>query len=211
MKKTLVFLGAISCLGLSLQACTTISKEECREGQWQAIGEQDGAFGYAPTRLERHAKTCANFGITPDAFVYQSGWDKGVRRYCTPTNGFTTGRQSASYHGLCPADMAGAFVAGREIGSALGSAESRLSSLQNTVDSADRREREIEDKIDDLRANRDMNPTERRNRISDLRDQRRRVRNERDDASWQISGAQIELERARHTAQEFLLSHGGKL
>ena len=107
--------------------------------------------------------------------------------------------------------MAGAFVAGREIGSALGSAESRLSSLQNTIDNADRREREIEDKIDDLRANRDMNPTERRNRISDLRDQRRRVRNERNDASWQISGAQIELERTRQTAQEFLLSHGGKL
>ena len=42
-----------------LAGCTTMSKDQCLAGAWGEKGYADGAAGYPISRLDDHAKACA--------------------------------------------------------------------------------------------------------------------------------------------------------
>lgn len=102
--KTTIFSTLILSLGvLSLSGCATISEEACQSGSWQDIGFQDGEKGRSRSRLADISKTCAKYGVTPDRTAYIRGLEDGLRRYCTPDNGFTAGRNGNSPNYECEA------------------------------------------------------------------------------------------------------------
>ena len=144
-------LPALVALGVGLSACATITRDECRAEDWASIGQRDGAEGHAPSRLESHARTCANFSIVPDPEAYRAGWDTGVLLYCTPQNGFATARESKPYHGLCPASVAGRFLEGREVGSRLGAAERRVAAAESTLRNGESERERLRRRMDEVR------------------------------------------------------------
>lgn len=125
---------ALASLIVALGGCATLSKEECQTADWQLIGFEDGAQGYVLQRISEHRKACAEHGISPSMEAYERGHQRGVLRYCTERNGFLVGKRGVTYNGVCPADVAPAFLAGYEKGREIHQLSERVSELAKAVE-----------------------------------------------------------------------------
>ena len=115
MFKILTFATALFAL-LVLQACQTLSKEECAVAQWSTIGERDGAAGRSLGYLSNHIKACSKSGQPVDQAQWQQGHAIGARRYCTPENGLVVGNRGSTYNNICAADQQAGFLDGYNLG-----------------------------------------------------------------------------------------------
>ena len=111
--RTLALLAAAAA---TLAGCNTLSEKECRRADWVRIGQQDGANGYAASRLDEHAKACGEIGIVPDARAYARGREQGLASYCQPAVGRSKGAEGASYFGVCTGAAETAFLRGYTVG-----------------------------------------------------------------------------------------------
>jgi len=107
-------------LGIVLSGCASLSETECRTADWGRLGQQDGANGYAESRLADHAEACNKIGILPNATAWRAGWDQGVQSYCTLAVGWCEGLAGRGYNGVCrtrgnEAGFLQAYNAGSEI------------------------------------------------------------------------------------------------
>ncbi len=84
--KLFLILGA-----LALTGCETMTVSECKVADWGRVGFADGANGSSESRLGDHVESCAKAGIQPNAQAYRQGWDAGILRFCTPSNGWREG------------------------------------------------------------------------------------------------------------------------
>ena len=109
-----------------VSGCATLNKSECREADWQTIGLEDGANGHPLTYISRHRKACAEYGVTPDLDQYELGHNAGLKRFCTPANGFKQGRAGRSYNDVCPANLKGQFLTGYDTGRELHELKSEI-------------------------------------------------------------------------------------
>lgn len=94
---------------LILSGCATLDQEECLNADWRTIGYEDGARGYATSRIASHRKACAKYGIAPDFDRYEQGRLEGLREYCTPRTGYRLGTGGKRYPDICPGDLEPAF------------------------------------------------------------------------------------------------------
>ena len=85
----------------ALSACATLSEEECRAGNWTDIGLRDGADGREPDHLSRHAKACADYGIAPDAALWEEGRQAGIPLYCRPERAWREGADGRRLTSVC--------------------------------------------------------------------------------------------------------------
>ena len=106
MKEILLIILATLVLG----GCSTMNKGECLNASWRDVGYEDGQRGINRAQLSNHRKACAEHGITANSTQYYKGYDKGVRRYCTPYNGRRYGEQGMSYLNVCPQELEEAFL-----------------------------------------------------------------------------------------------------
>ena len=90
---------------LPLAACATLSEDECRGGDWEAIGVEDGAAGRTPDYIQKHAKACADFGIAPDPVLWERGRQKGLPLYCRPARAWEEGSEGRRLSPVCPAQQ----------------------------------------------------------------------------------------------------------
>ncbi len=104
---------ALSLLILSLlSGCASMSKKECLNADWQAIGYRDGARGVHYSTLSKHRESCSEYNVIPDDGAYRAGWDEGIRRYCSADTGYRVGSSGHAYNNICPADVAEDFLSG---------------------------------------------------------------------------------------------------
>ena len=89
-------------LSLLFSGCATMGKDECLNGQWQSVGYEDGAKGYAASRIGEYRKSCAEYNVSPDLAAYMQGRLQGLAQWCTPSNGYYQGTRGAIYNGVCP-------------------------------------------------------------------------------------------------------------
>lgn len=125
--------GLCVCVALLVSGCATLSETECRGADWLQLGERDGAQGYAGSRLEAHAKACAEHGLQPDEALWKEGYEAGLLRFCEPDNGYRLGRNNGYYAQVCPLDLDREFVAAYEIGNETYEAERELEGLRGEV------------------------------------------------------------------------------
>jgi len=92
-----------------LSGCATLDKDECLNADWRSIGYEDGARGYAASRIGSHRKACAKHGVAPDFERYEQGRLEGLREYCTPRTGYQLGAGGKPYPYVCPKDLEPAF------------------------------------------------------------------------------------------------------
>jgi hypothetical protein len=132
MKHAIAFV--LSALALHLSGCATLSEDQCRGADWQAIGYRDGSNGYDAGRIENHGEACAEYGISPDRQEYEIGRFRGLEIFCTARRGVQVGRQGGGYSGVCPADIEPAFLEGYDLGRRLYELDQYLSRLRQDID-----------------------------------------------------------------------------
>ena len=67
-----------------IASCASLSKKDCEQGDWFAIGKRDGSSGHNPqSRLSTHTKACEEHGITPDKVNYLKGHQEGIPLFCS--------------------------------------------------------------------------------------------------------------------------------
>lgn len=120
--------------GLALSSCATLSKEECASVDWRELGRGDGTEGRAPGHIERHRDTCRKHGLPVDEQTWLSGWEIGIRAYCTPQNGLRQGREGFGYAKSCPADLAPGFENAYETGRRVYWARSERDRIRGEID-----------------------------------------------------------------------------
>lgn len=129
-----LMLGAALCLGaMTLNGCATLSEGQCRTVDWYELGNQDGGNGMARTRLNRHQKACAEYGIRPRSDAYYSGRKAGLKRYCTARNGFREGRAGHAYRGVCPGHLENDFLDGYRMGEAIHSVDTEMDRVKSAM------------------------------------------------------------------------------
>jgi hypothetical protein len=114
---------------------SSLSKNQCRAGDWQTIGYRDGANGYASTRLLEHQDACVKLGVLPDRDRYMRGWQEGVTTFCTAENGFSQGENGAGYGRICPSDLEPEFLSAYKDGRSLYLAGAEVDRLAGLLDS----------------------------------------------------------------------------
>ena len=134
-------------VALALVGCATMSKDECLTADWYQVGYEDGALGYADTRISQHRQACAEYGITTDLRAYQDGHEEGIIRFCTPRNGFVQGRNGYNYTGICPPSLEHGFLDGYDAGREIYSARLVISELNAEQDSNENKVEALQDKI----------------------------------------------------------------
>jgi len=207
--RTILFAALAAGVVVGLGSCATMSEEQCLAGDWSGQGFSDGEAGLSMSRLGEHAEACTKHGVAPDDVAYRSGWSQGVLRYCTPDRGFSEGRQGKTYAGVCPSDLAAAFVPAWEDGRIVYDADQAVASARTSVESLGSRLEDLDDKIDakqrELRAD-GLTDEQRdviRNRIREIRRERedtesswRRAQDEVDDAERRARDVHYRFERA---------------
>jgi hypothetical protein len=125
--------AALVLFALSLQACSTLSEKQCKQGDWYDIGLRDGAEGYGGDRLTKHSEACTEYGITPNREAYEKGRGEGLKAYCAPDHAYRIGRNGGYYRGGCPASLETAFLRKFEAGKQVHDIESRVNRLYNEI------------------------------------------------------------------------------
>jgi len=178
MWKALAIMTAAGAGAFLLSACQTMSAEECKVADWRALGFSDGAGGNF--QFQSRQEDCARRGFAADLDAYRVGNAEGIRRYCTPYNGFQRGLAGTNYSGFCPPDLNEDFSMAHadgyrayQVNYALQQAEgerNRLEGRRNTIDS------DIRGQEDALAAATTDDERGRiRNELGRLNDERRRV------------------------------------
>lgn len=105
-------------LGLSLAGCASLSKESCLEGDWYAVGLNDGTYGRKAERRFQHEDACIEHGVSVQIPVaeYRAGHEAGVKLYCTPESGYQIGLRVDYYSDVCPAELKPAFTQAYRLG-----------------------------------------------------------------------------------------------
>lgn len=118
---------------LILAACATLSEDECRAGNWYAIGKEDGTAGRNSSFIHQHAKACADYGIAPDRSVWERGRRDGLPLYCTPSNAFHEGRSGKHLSPVCPASQLAVLERENQRGLHLNQVEQEISSIESEI------------------------------------------------------------------------------
>lgn len=122
--------GCLVCL-LLLAGCATLDEDECRRGDWSAIGLRDGQQGQPASRIDDHTKACLRYGIEPDRERWRLARERGLQQYCTPLSGLEVGVAGRNYQGVCPEAKEGAFLSAWRVGHEEAMARTRVNDLQN--------------------------------------------------------------------------------
>lgn len=205
MKPTRFFLGSL--LLLALAGCATMDKSECRTADWQIIGLEDGAKGHPLTYVGRHREACAEYGVKPNLALYEAGHADGLRRYCTPPNGFRQGRAGRGYNEVCPAGLEGSFLAAYDTGLELHRISSDIKRMHNEVRSMQKdlsEMRERQQNVENLLVNGTLSASVRKSLLDQFQDMQSEI------ASLEISIHETELEAARRQGEFDVLdaAHG---
>ena len=104
----LMLSGLMAASALIITGCATTSglkPEQCKAGDWQAIGYQDGLMGRDANYITRHTDRCGKVGVAPNQPLWEQGRQEGLKRYCTPLRAYQLGREGIAYNNVCPADQ----------------------------------------------------------------------------------------------------------
>ncbi|MFO1425667.1 MAG: DUF2799 domain-containing protein [Steroidobacteraceae bacterium] len=125
--------GMVAIAVLALSGCATVSRNECRTGDWFDIGVRDGARGWGEERFLDDAKACARHGLAADREAWLQGRERGLERYCTARNGFDVGAQGGSYGGVCPRLREDEFLHGYSLGQDLAQVRAEMARRDHRI------------------------------------------------------------------------------
>ena len=186
----------------ALSACETMSAEECAAADWRALGFNDAASAGAD-RFGNRAESCAERGFAADGAAYASGFAEGLYRFCQPPNGFQFARRGGTFTGSCPAELQYEFAGAYNDGRRVWQAGQELSSAESTLRGLEQRLRELDDDIRGAQvaldaATTDADRTVWRNELDEHYRERRKSRDDLEDADRRIYYARRRIDDLRY-------------
>lgn len=134
-------IAVLALIAVVLSGCAGMSKKECSNADWYAYGLQDGQVGSPATSVNRYVENCSKHDVPVNRQEYQQGHEVGIRRFCTPQNGYQVGLSGRPLPAVCPSDLQTEFAAAHEQGFTefkirrdISNAENSLSQLQQKQD-----------------------------------------------------------------------------
>ena len=121
-----------------VQACSSISKDECLAGDWYSLGVTDGKAGTLASKFREYQKDCADHGVAPDLNAYRLGHSEGSAVFCTSRSGFNVGKRGGSYQQSCSAALEEDFLAGYRDGKTLYDLQRALKQANSAVEKQQR-------------------------------------------------------------------------
>ena len=173
----------VSCallVALLASGCATLSPEQCATMDWYSLGLRDGRAGHDIGRIDLHREACAEVGIRPDRQAWVAGREAGLNEYCRLSNAIELGLSRSSYGGVCrDPDFLPLYRAAHRVGEA----EAEIERIDREIERAERKLREASKDNDDKATRRH------RDALRDLDRDRRRAREDRDDAEYRLERA----------------------
>lgn len=102
MKNTLKTISLFAVIFLN--ACATLSPQECQTANWRQLGEQDGQAGRT-NLLAQHYKACSKVNIVPNQSLYESGYRQGQKYYCQPQAIYERALEGSGGYRICPVEQ----------------------------------------------------------------------------------------------------------
>lgn len=101
------FIGLVSCTAVNNLIDDTfhdysLSRAECKAGNWTGVGYQDGKLGRNIDYIVQHVTACARENITPNTEQWKQGRQQGLTMYCTTSNAYNVGMQGMRLNSVCP-------------------------------------------------------------------------------------------------------------
>ncbi len=121
-------------IAVLVASCAPISEDECRGGDWGAIGLADGKKGAYASLLNDYAETCAEFGVAPVRDTYLQARAAGLKFYCTPESAYRVGRSGKRLNNVCEPLVQQSIRPAYERGETYFKIEQRMDELANRVD-----------------------------------------------------------------------------
>ncbi len=206
MKRRSHYLLAVLSLLLLLSGCSTMSQSECIQADWQIIGQADASKGEHSAMLDEYRADCAKFSVIPDRKAYFSGYEQGLKQFCTRASGFYFGKKGGSYSGICPKPLEAAFLEGYNPGHELFMIRDELVDLRSSLSSAEGEIRSIERKIkrkEDQLVSDESTQAERERLLREIREYHREIfwlRQDVRDAQDRILIRQMEYDRKQQAS-----------
>jgi hypothetical protein len=129
----LAAMGAAATGLMALSSCATLNEQQCATVRGQ-LGQEDGVAGQPASYIQQHEKACSKHKLPVNRTEWQTGWDVGIRAYCTPANALSEGGAGRYYANSCPADLAADFQTAYHIGKRLYDARTERTRVQNELD-----------------------------------------------------------------------------
>lgn len=152
MKPTTLIRATVLCVSAVLAGCSAMSQKECQQADWSLMGEVDASQGRAFAAIDTYRKECAEHDIRPDSQAYQAGFERGLERFCSRSNGFYFGKRGGQYKGTCSNHHEQDFLAGYEPGFELFMIQDRITKLNMGVQSDEQEVRQLQEEIDEREA-----------------------------------------------------------
>ena len=122
----------ISILSLLLSGCAVMSVEQCKNANWEDIGEKDGAIGKEP-RLDKYYSSCQKADITPNQALYEKGYKQGLSYYCRPESIFYEAMAGRGHYQVCPIEKRDVLRSYYQVANEYYQANSEFERTQNDI------------------------------------------------------------------------------
>ncbi len=86
---------------LFASGCSSLSKEECSQTNWQKKGYKDGSHGIDLIKLAHYKAECAEHGLGVNSDQYARGHKQGLVYFCTYKNGLDAGLAGEDFTPSC--------------------------------------------------------------------------------------------------------------
>lgn len=150
MRSRIALSGLVLCLIVS--GCASLSKEECANANWDAIGYQDGSRGKPAGRFNTHQKACAGHGYKASFAEYKNGHLRGLKEvFCKPRNGYQLGLRGSGYKNVCPSELEQAFLAAYHHGRDIHEAQRSYTNLNQQLSRLKTELTEVDERLAALR------------------------------------------------------------
>ncbi|WP_027329280.1 DUF2799 domain-containing protein [Marinimicrobium agarilyticum] len=105
---------------VGLLGCQNVTEKDwaafCQNNEWAKHGYFDATNGFSIQLLSVYKNRCGDNLSSKDAKVYQRGFLKGIKEFCTFEKGYELGREGESKPDTCPPELAKQFNAGFQNG-----------------------------------------------------------------------------------------------
>lgn len=148
----LMMVIGVQALFFLLSGCATMKKDECLTVSWYEMGFEDGIKGYATSRIAKHRKACAKYGITADLDQYLKGHAKGVLQYCTGHQGYLQGLSGRQFNEICRGSAGQEFLQGYDTGRKIYLFEREIEDEKHEIKSFEREILDIESSLKQMKS-----------------------------------------------------------
>lgn len=117
----------------ALGGCATLSKSQCKVGDWHGIGKTDGEYGRPLNYFEKHKSACKEHKIKANTALYLKGRNEGLKSYCQIQHQVDLGLSGLQYTHVCKGAIVPLLIEANKFGLKVSSVKSDVNSTENQI------------------------------------------------------------------------------